>query len=97
MVKYDNPMKPVVQRVREILLAADKRLEEVVKWQSPTFVYKGNLASFNPRSKKHASLMFHTGASRAGATSIYRFNLLDELNISIIPVLLGDGTPLSGR
>ena len=66
MVKYDNPMKPVVQRVREILLAADKRMEEVIKWKSPTFVYKGNLASFNPRSKKHASLMFHTGASIPG-------------------------------
>lgn len=64
--KYDNPMKPVVQRVREILLAADDRLEEVIKWQSPTFLYKGNLASFNPKSKKHASLMFHIGAKIPG-------------------------------
>lgn len=64
--KYDNPMKPVVQRVREILLSADKRLEEVIKWQSPTFIYKGNLVSFNPRSKQHASLMFHTGAKIPG-------------------------------
>ncbi|HLD93420.1 MAG TPA: DUF1801 domain-containing protein [Anaerolineales bacterium] len=64
--KYDNPMKPVVQRVREILLAAGDRIEEVIKWQSPTFIYKGNLASFNPRSKKHASLMFHTGAKIPG-------------------------------
>ena len=52
MVKYDNPMKPVVQRVREILLAADKRLEEVVKWQSPTFVYKATSPALTraPRS-----------------------------------------------
>ena len=63
---YDNPMKPVVQRVREILLAADERMDECIKWKSPTFTYKGNLASFNPRSKKHAGLMFHVGARIPG-------------------------------
>jgi hypothetical protein len=29
-------------------------------------MYKGNLASFFPKSKSHASLMFHTGASIKG-------------------------------
>jgi hypothetical protein len=62
---YDNPMKPVVQRVREIVLS-DPRVEETIKWKSPTFTYKGNIASFNPRSKAHASLMFHTGAQIPG-------------------------------
>ena len=64
---YDNPMKPVVQRVRDIILDADERIEECIKWKSPTFMYRGNMASFNPRSKKHASLMFHTGATIPGA------------------------------
>jgi hypothetical protein len=62
---YDNPMKPVLERVREILLS-DPRLTESIKWKSPTFHYKGNLASFNPRAKAHASLMFHTGAQIPG-------------------------------
>jgi hypothetical protein len=60
--KYDNPMKEVVQAVRDVILGADPRMEETIKWQAPTFVYKGNLASFFPKSKQHASLMFHTGA-----------------------------------
>jgi uncharacterized protein YdhG (YjbR/CyaY superfamily) len=64
--KYDNPMKAVVQRVREIILAADERMDETIKWQAPTFMYKGNLASFFPKSKQHASLMFHTGAEIPG-------------------------------
>ena len=59
---YDNPLKAEVQRVRELLMAADDRMEETIKWKAPTFTYKGNLASFNPRSKKHVSLMFHSGA-----------------------------------
>ena len=49
-----------------MLLAADDRVGECIKWKSPTFTYRGNLASFNPRSKKHASLMFHTGARIPG-------------------------------
>ena len=62
MAHYDNPMKVVVERVRRILLTADDRIEECVKWQAPTFTYRGNLASFFPKSKDHATLMFHQGA-----------------------------------
>ena len=89
MAKYDNPQKAVVAAVRKAILAADKRITETIKWQSPTFVYKGNLASFNPRSKAHASLMFHTGASIKGkfpsleggeSTARYmRFGSLDDV------------------
>lgn len=63
---YDNPMKAVVQRVRELILAADPRIDECIKWQAPTFTYGGNLASFFPKAKQHASLMFHTGGSLPG-------------------------------
>ena len=72
---YDNPMKPVVAKMREVILAADPRLEECIKWKAPTFTYKGNMASFFPKSKKHASLMFHKGAEIVGD----------------FPNLLGDG------
>ena len=64
---YENPMKSVVLKVREIILNADPRIDECIKWQAPTFTYKGNLASFFPKSKKHASLMFHEGAGIPGS------------------------------
>lgn len=63
---YDNPMKPVVAAIRHVILSSDNRISEAIKWQAPTFVYKGNIASFFPRSKKHASLMFHQGAGIPG-------------------------------
>ena len=63
---YDNPMKDVVQAVREAILTADARIEETIKWKAPTFTYNGNLASFFPKSKQHASLMFHAGAQIPG-------------------------------
>lgn len=66
LARYDNPMKEVVVRLREIVLDADPRIDECIKWQAPTFTYLGNLASFFPKSKQHASLMFHEGAKIPG-------------------------------
>lgn len=66
MSAYDNPQKDLVQAVREVMMAADARVSEDIKWQAPTFIYKGNIASFFPKAKKHASLMFHKGAEIAG-------------------------------
>jgi hypothetical protein len=62
---YEHPAKDAMHLVREIILS-DDRISETIKWQSPTFMYKGNMASFNPRTKSHLSLMFHTGASIPG-------------------------------
>lgn len=67
---YDNPQKDLVQAVRRVMLEADPRISETIKWQAPTFMYKGNLASFYPRSTKHVSLMFHTGASLPDPTGL---------------------------
>ena len=64
--RYENPKKDVVLEMRSIILGADKRIGECIKWQAPTFTYRGNLASFFPRAKQHASLMFHTGAKIPG-------------------------------
>lgn len=48
------------------MLAADPRVEECIKWQAPTFTYKGNIASFFPKARAHVSLMFHSGGSIPG-------------------------------
>ena len=61
--RYDNPLKELVQNVRDVILGTDERVSEVIKWQAPTFVYKGNIASFFPKSKQHVTLMFHQGAA----------------------------------
>jgi hypothetical protein len=52
--------------VRQVVLRADRRISETIKWQAPTFFYRGNLASFYPKSKAHVSLMFHVGATIPG-------------------------------
>jgi hypothetical protein len=61
----DHPLDPVLRRAREIILGADERVTESIKWKTPTFAYKGNIASFNP-SKRVVSIMFHRGAEIPG-------------------------------
>jgi len=59
----DHPLSNEIRKVRDIILETDDRIEEAIKWSSPTFMYKGNIASFFMNAKKFVSLMFHTGAS----------------------------------
>lgn len=62
----DHPLKDAMLRVRKIILSADRRMTETIKWKSPTYMFEGNMASINPRSKKNVQLMFHTGAKLPG-------------------------------
>jgi hypothetical protein len=60
-----NPLDPMLRRTREIILGADDRVTESIKWKTPTFEFRGNIASFNP-SKRFVSLLFHRGAEIPG-------------------------------
>lgn len=62
----DHPLKKPMLEVRKIIMATDRRMTETIKWKSPTFVFEGNMASIDPKSKKHVQLMFHQGASLPG-------------------------------
>ena len=55
----------MLRRTREIILGADTRVTESIKWKTPTFEFRGNIASFNP-SKRFVSLLFHRGAEIPG-------------------------------
>lgn len=60
-----HPQDATMRRAREIILAADDRVTETIKWKTPTFAFKGNIASFSP-SKHVVSVMFHRGAEIPG-------------------------------
>jgi hypothetical protein len=60
-----HPLDAAVRRTRDIILGADDRVSETIKWKTPTFEYRGNIASFNP-SKRVVSLLFHRGAEIPG-------------------------------
>ncbi|MES2704458.1 MAG: DUF1801 domain-containing protein [Bacteroidota bacterium] len=59
MQKLEHPLKAEIEAVRSIILKADKKLAERVKWSAPSFYYKHDLATFNHRATKHVHLVFH--------------------------------------
>lgn len=61
LAQKKHPLNVEIQRVREIILNVHPEIEETIKWSSPTFIYKGNMASYFMNAKKHVSLMFHKG------------------------------------
>ncbi|MGI9666249.1 MAG: DUF1801 domain-containing protein [Acidimicrobiia bacterium] len=61
----EHPQEPAMQQVRKVIMATDPRVTETIKWSTPTFMYEGNIASFNP-AKNFVSLLFHRGAEIPG-------------------------------
>jgi hypothetical protein len=90
MQKLENPHKDLWEAIRNIILHVDPKMEEDIKWGAPTFIYNGNLATFNPRTKKFVNLTFHTGAEikdperilegDAKEARVFRVTNLEELN-----------------
>lgn len=62
LAKKKHPLTKEIEKVRSIILSADEKVEETIKWSTPTFMYKGNIASFTLTAKNFVSLMFHKGA-----------------------------------
>ena len=58
-----HPQTALMKKVRAVILAADPRVQECVKWSCPTFTFGGNIVSINPQAKAFVSLMFHTGGN----------------------------------
>ena len=66
LAQLEHPLKDVILAVRAVFLEADDRITETIKWQSPTFMYEGNLASIDPKARKHVAVLFHRGAEIPG-------------------------------
>ena len=62
MAKLEHPLKPEIEAVRSIILAADGRVKESVKWNAPSFHIEEHFATFKLRPVETVQIVFHTGA-----------------------------------
>ena len=63
----DHPLKPAMQRVREVILAADPRMTEVVQYGTVQFTYASPMAGFvQVKDTKRVSLMFNAAGRLHG-------------------------------
>jgi hypothetical protein len=63
MVKLQHPLKLEIQAVREVLKGVNRQITEQIKWNAPSFSYKGEyLVTFNLRETKRVHLVWHNPA-----------------------------------
>jgi hypothetical protein len=60
------PAESVLQRVRQVILGADPRMTEYVKYGTVQFAFGGDMANFVQTNKETVSLMFHRGGRIEG-------------------------------
>jgi uncharacterized protein YdeI (YjbR/CyaY-like superfamily) len=72
--KKKHPLTAEIQMVREIIINTDERIEEDIKWQAPTFIYKGNMASIYMNARKFVQLQFQKGVVFQDGTGLLESN-----------------------
>ncbi|HEX8461639.1 MAG TPA: DUF1801 domain-containing protein [Segetibacter sp.] len=59
----DHPLKAAIEEVRSIIMNANNKMAERIKWNVPSFYYKEDFCAFNIRQQKfvHLVLIFPKG------------------------------------
>ena len=50
--KLGDPYSEIIETIRQIILSVDKEIGEQIKWNSPSFFYKGEMKPFDPKEYK---------------------------------------------
>lgn len=62
MSKLEHPLKDEIQAVRQIILSADKHIQERVKWNAPSFYCVEDMVTIHVKATKHVHVIFHHAA-----------------------------------
>lgn len=62
MAALDHPDKPAIEALRQIILDADPRIREGIKWNAPSFHQQDWFATVHLRSRQGLQVIFHLGA-----------------------------------
>ena len=65
--RSSHPLSTAMRRLRDVILGADSRLTEMVRYGTIQFVFEGGFANFvQVADKKRVSVMFNRGGSIPG-------------------------------
>jgi len=60
----DKSIASTVQTIREIILNADREINEQIKWNNPSFYYNGEMKDFDPKEYKRDIAVFNLFKNR---------------------------------
>ncbi|MCA0454286.1 MAG: DUF1801 domain-containing protein [Chloroflexi bacterium] len=61
LAKSDHPFKAEMAAIRQIIMAAHPGITEGIKWNAPSFYYKGDMVVFTPHVRDHILMVFPNG------------------------------------
>lgn len=65
LTQLEHPFKSEILEVRDLILQARPELTEQIKWNAPSFCFKGeDRITFNLQGKQFFRLIFHFGAKK---------------------------------
>ena len=59
MVMLEHPLKKEIEAIRTIIKNTNSKIAERIKWAAPSYYYKEDLVTFNPRDQNLVHLIFH--------------------------------------
>jgi hypothetical protein len=62
MAQLEHPFKETIQDLRFLILSADPRVREQIKWNAPSFLIEDHFATFKLYPPNAIQLVLHTGA-----------------------------------
>lgn len=77
LANLEHPHAAGILRLRDIILALDRRIAEEIKWNAPSFRIDDHFATFRLHPPKQIQLVLHTGAK---AQSNARKFVIDDPN-----------------
>jgi len=70
MGELEHPCKKEMQALRRIILGADPKITEEIKWNAPSFAVGEHFVTFNGWAKDYVQLIFHHGPKKATSKGI---------------------------
>lgn len=62
LAALEHPHRPEIEALRQVILAADPRIREGIKWNAPSFFTSEHFATFHLRAKDGVQIILHLGA-----------------------------------
>lgn len=69
LAALDHPYQAEIATLRQIILAADARIREAIKWNAPSFYTTEHFATFHLRTQEGVQLILHRGAKVRAASA----------------------------
>ena len=66
LAALEHPRKAAIQALRKVVLSADPRIREELKWNAPSFYIEEHFATFRLRPGDILQLVLHAGAKKGG-------------------------------